>query len=209
MNEYFNSLNQLPNSRIIKEMRKYAEKNKVPIINDEGLTLMLQLVELINPKRFLEIGSAIGFCAINIASINSDVLIDTIEKNEEMYDQAARNIFSAKLDNRINLIYGDALDWDISAIDYKYDMIFIDAAKAQYIKFFEKYQSYLAEDGIIVTDNLLFHGLVNQTKSIENKNLKNLVRKIEDFNYWLSKNKQYQTRFLAIGDGIAISRKVK
>lgn len=209
MNEYFNSLNQLPNSRIIKEMRKYAEKNKVPIINDEGLTLMLQLVELINPKRFLEIGSAIGFCAINIASINSDVLIDTIEKNEEMYDQAARNIVSAKLDNRINLIYGDALDWDISAIDYKYDMIFIDAAKAQYIKFFEKYQSYLAEDGIIVTDNLLFHGLVNQTKSIENKNLKNLVRKIEDFNYWLSKNKQYQTRFLAIGDGIAISRKVK
>lgn len=209
MSEYFNSLNQLPNSRIIKEMRKYAEKNKVPIINDEGLSLMLQLVELIKPRRFLEIGTAIGFCSINIASIDSNVLIDTIEKNEEMYDQAARNIVSAKFDNRINLINADALEWDMSAIDYKYDMIFIDAAKAQYIKFFEKYQSYLTEDGVIITDNLLFHGLVNQTKSIENKNLKNLVKKIEDFNYWLSKNKLYQTRFLAIGDGIAISRKVK
>lgn len=209
MSEYFNSLNQLPNSRIIKEMRKYAEKNKVPIINDEGLSLMLQLVELIKPRRFLEIGTAIGFCSINIASIDSNVLIDTIEKNEEMYDQAARNIVSAKFDNRINLINADALEWDMSAIDYKYDMIFIDAAKAQYIKFFEKYQSYLTEDGVIITDNLLFHGLVNQTKSIENKNLKNLVKKIEDFNYWLSKNKLYQTRFLVIGDGIAISRKVK
>lgn len=209
MSEYFNNLNNLPNNKVIKEMRKYAISNKIPIINDESLTYILHLAEMKKPKRFLEIGTAIGFCSINLACANSDILIDTIEKSEEMYQEALKNVKNAKLENRINIHLADALEFDTEKLDYKYDLIFIDAAKAQYIKFFEKYQGFLAEDGLIISDNLLFHGLVAQDKKIENKNLRSLVEKIREYNLWLSKLKTFSTTFLDLGDGIAISKKVK
>jgi len=208
MNEYFNKLNFLPSNKVIKDMRKNAIKNKIPVINDEGLSMMLQLVDLIKPKRFLEIGTAIGYCAINIASHNNDVIIDTIERNEELYNEAIKNIKASKFEGRINVYLADALEFDLSQLTSKYDMIFIDAAKAQYIKFFELYESLLEDQGIIVTDNLLFHGFVTNTHKIKNKNLKSLVIKIEEYNYWLSKNKKYNTSFFNIGDGLAISKKV-
>lgn len=209
MNNYFDDLNILPHNRIINEMKKFAKTNKVPIINDDGLTLMLTLVDLIKPKKFLEIGTAIGFCSVCIATYDNDVLIDTIERDEEMYLQAVNNIKLAKLDDRINVHHADALDFDFRNLESNYDMIFIDAAKAQYSKFFEKYESLLSDEGIIITDNLLFHGLVVNRSSIENRNLKALVSKIDYFNYWLKKNKKYETKFLNIGDGVAISRRVK
>ena len=209
MNNYFDDLNILPNNKVISEMRKYAKTNKVPIINDDGLTLMLTLIDLIKPKKFLEIGTAIGFCSICIASYDNNILIDTIERDEVMYEEAIKNIHSAKLNHQINVFHADALEFDISNLSNDYDMIFIDAAKAQYIKFFEKYELLLNDEGIIITDNLLFHGLVVNRSNIENKNLKSLVTKIDYFNYWLKKNKYYSTRFLNIGDGLAISRRVK
>lgn len=209
MNNYFNDLNILPHNKVISDMRKYAKTNKVPIINDDGLTLMLTLIDLIKPKKFLEIGTAIGFCSICIASYDNDILIDTIERDEVMYEEALKNIGNAKLNQQINVFHADALEFDISNLSNDYDMIFIDAAKAQYIKFFEKYELLLNDEGIIITDNLLFHGLVVNRSNIENKNLKSLVTKIDYFNYWLKKNKFYNTRFLNIGDGLAISRRVK
>lgn len=209
MNNYFNDLNILPHNKVISDMRKYAKTNKVPIINDDGLTLMLTLVDLIKPKKFLEIGTAIGFCSICIASYDDNILIDTIERDEVMYEEAIKNIHNAKLNQQINVFHADALEFDISNLSNDYDMIFIDAAKAQYIKFFEKYELLLNDEGIIITDNLLFHGLVVNRSNIENKNLKSLVTKIDYFNYWLKKNKYYSTRFLNIGDGLAISRRVK
>ncbi|NLD26874.1 MAG: O-methyltransferase [Acholeplasmataceae bacterium] len=209
MNTYLNELNNLPVSKVIKEMRKYAEANKVPIINDEGLIFMLQLVDLKKPKRFLEIGTAIGFCAINLATYDSDIIVDTIEKNEIMFAQALKNVQNARLEKRINVYLGDALDFDLSKLQKDYDMIFIDAAKAQYIKFFEKYEQLLAEDGLIVSDNLLFHGFVENTKIIEHRNLRQLVDKIQDYNEFLAKHRSYHTNFFAVGDGIAVSKRVK
>ena len=209
MNTYFKDLNKLPNNKIINDMRKYAKANKVPIINDEGLTFMLTLVDILKPKKFLEIGTAIGFCSICIATENPNLIIDTIEKDDLMYNESLRNIKAAKLEDRIRVHYADALDFALSNLEDNYDIIFIDAAKAQYSKFFEKYEVLLDDDGAIITDNLLFHGLVINHNSIENKNLKSLVSKIDYFNFWLKKNKKYYTYFLDTGDGIAISRRVK
>ena len=209
MDNYFYNLNELPNSKTIKEMGRYAKLNKIPILNDQGLALMIQLASLIKPKRFLEIGTAIAFTSVNMATFSDDVIVDTIEKSEEMYQLALKNVADAKLNGRVNIYLGDALEFDTSQINNRYDMIFIDAAKAQYIHFFEKYSPLLADEGVIISDNLLFHGLVTQEAPIENKNLKNLVEKIKAYNSWLAKNKKFQTIFLEIGDGMAISSRTK
>ncbi len=209
MNEYFQKLNNLPSNKVIKEMLKYAETNKIPIINEQGLALILQLVDLMKPKRFLEIGTAIGYCSINLATYNQEIAIDTIEKNNELYEIAIKNVNDAKLSGRINVLIGDALSFDTTQINYLYDIIFIDAAKAQYIHFFEKYAPLLNENGVIICDNLLFHGLVEQTTPIVNKNLRHLVEKIRSYNAWLAKQKGFRTTFLDIGDGMSITSKVK
>lgn len=207
MNSYFSKFNKFPNSKLIKDMRSYAEKEKVPIIQDEGLTFLLFLIKTKKVRNILEIGTAIGYSAINMAMQSLDINIDTIERNEEMYNQAIRNIKKAKMTERINVHFKDALEVDINEFNRKYDLIFIDAAKAQYIKFFTLYEPLLADNGVIFTDNLLFHGLVNNSERIESKNLRNLVTKIENYNEWLANNEKYDTSFFSIGDGIAVSVK--
>ena len=206
MNNYFLSLNEFPNSNVIENMRKYAKAFDVPIIQDEGLLFLLYLVKNKNIKRVLEIGTAIGFSSINMASVNSSIVIDTIERDEKMYNEAIKNIKEANMDDRINVFYSDALLIDNNLLK-KYDLIFIDAAKAQYTKFFLKFQDLLNEKGIIFTDNLLFHGLVNSDKTNLSKNLRSLVTKIEGYNEWLKNNQEFDTTFFSIGDGIAVSVK--
>lgn len=207
MNSYFSKFNKFPNNKLIKDMRSYAEKEKVPIIQDEGLTFLLFLIKTKKVRNILEIGTAIGYSAINMAMQSLDINIDTIERNEEMYNQALKNIKKAKMTERINVHFKDALEVDINEFNRKYDLIFIDAAKAQYIKFFTLYEPLLSDDGVIFTDNLLFHGLVNNSERIESKNLRNLVTKIENYNEWLANNEKYDTSFFSIGDGIAVSVK--
>lgn len=207
MNSYFSKFNKFPNNKLIRDMRSYAEKEKVPIIQDEGLTFLLFLIKTKKVRNILEIGTAIGYSAINMAMQSLDINIDTIERNEEMYNQAIRNIKKAKMTERINVHFKDALEVDINEFNRKYDLIFIDAAKAQYIKFFTLYEPLLSDYGVIFTDNLLFHGLVNNSERIESKNLRNLVTKIENYNEWLANNEKYDTSFFSIGDGIAVSVK--
>ena len=207
MNSYFSKFNKFPSNKLIRDMRSYAEKEKVPIIQDEGLTFLLFLIKTKKVRNILEIGTAIGYSAINMAMQSLDINIDTIERNEEMYNQAIRNIKKAKMTERINVHFKDALEVDINEFNRKYDLIFIDAAKAQYIKFFTLYEPLLSDDGVIFTDNLLFHGLVNNSERIESKNLRNLVTKIENYNEWLANNEKYDTSFFSIGDGIAVSVK--
>lgn len=188
----------------LTSLEKYAKEKKVPIIQKEGLNFLLKIIKENNIKTILEIGTAIGYSAINMAKIDSNISVTTIERNNEMYLQAKQNIKDFKLEDRINLIYGDAL---FTEIEGEYDLIFIDAAKAQYIKFFEKYKKNLNKEGIIVTDNLNFHGLAKNPEEIKSKNLKALVKKINLYKEFLKENKDYSTTFYEIGDGIAISKR--
>lgn len=209
MNNYFEQLNKLPQNRLIRNMKNYAEANNVPIISEMGLAFILHLVDFIKPKSFLEIGTAIGFSSISLATYKEDLVVDTIEREDKMYEEAVANVKAAKLEERIRLFHEDALEIDLNLLKDEYDLIFIDGAKAQYIKFFEKFSSKLSPNGIIVTDNLLFHGFVVNRKNIESKNLKDLVRKIDSFNIWLSKNRNFQTSFFSIADGMSVSRRIK
>lgn len=203
MNEYFNSLNKYFSSSQMILMEEYATINNIPVINKESLSFLLLLLKTDSKKTVLEIGTAIGYSAINMALLNPVIFVDTIEKKEQMYKIACENVELFGLNNRVNVIYGDALTLDESLLKKEYDLIFIDAAKAQNINFFNKYEKKLSKKGIIVTDNLFFHGVL--FKDDLSKNLKGLSRKIKSYNEFLSDNIDFHTYFIPIGDGMSVS----
>ena len=189
----------------INRIKSYAKDNNVPIMTDDGIDFLMDYIKKNKIRRILEVGTAIGYSAIMMCSVHKDVVVTTIERDETRYLEAIKNIKSVNYDNRINLIYNDAIDVKIKD---KFDLVFIDAAKAQNIKFFEKFDLNLNSSGVIITDNMNFHGLVNKDENeIKSRNLKQLVRKINDYKEFLINNKMYDTTFLDVGDGIAISIK--
>ena len=193
------------NNDIINQIKEYATKNNVPIMNDSGISYLCDFIYQNNIKNVLEIGTAIGYSAIMMCLASSDVCVTSIERDEKRYLEAVKNVKKMNLEDRIDLIFKDALD---ISINDKFDLIFIDAAKAQNIKFFEKFEYNLKSGGYIITDNLNFHGLVSMdVKDIKSRNLRQLVRKINDYKRFLEKNSRYVTRFIDVGDGISVSRK--
>lgn len=190
-------------NEIIKEMERYAEANNVPIIERDSITFVNKYIKMNNVKKILELGTAIGYSAILMASASDDVEITTIERDDKRYREAVKNVNSVGLDKRIEIVFNDALDVNLAG--HQYDLIFIDAAKGQYIKFFEKFKHYLSPGGIIITDNLKFHGLVNNKEQIESRNVRGLVTKIEKYIEFLKENDEYITKFYDIGDGLSVS----
>ena len=186
------------------ELEEYAKINNVPIMLPDGIEFLVNYIKENNYKNILEIGTAIAYSAIKMASISSDIHITTIERNDTMYDKALENISKYHMEDQIKVIKGDALDIEI---DGSYDLIFIDAAKSQYIKFFEKYSPFLTDNGTIITDNLNFHGLRGKKDTIESKNLRSMMNKLDNYINYLKENKEYTTKFIDIGDGIGITRK--
>lgn len=191
----------------LEQIKEYAEKENVPIMTEETIDYIKKYIKKNKIKNILEIGTAIGYSAIEMALVDKKILITTIERDEKRYLEAVKNIKKLKLDNRIKLIYKDALEVEIKE---KYDLIIIDAAKAQNKNFFIKYKNNLQKDGTIITDNLKFHGLVEiNEEDIKSRNVRGLVRKIKEYIKYLKENEEYTTEFLEIGDGIAITKKNK
>lgn len=188
---------------VIKEMERYAEANNVPIIERDSIEFIRKYIKINNVKSILEIGTAIGYSAIKMAEVDPKLEVTTIERDEKNYREAVKNVNECGMDQQINIVFNDALDVNLAG--HKYDLIFIDAAKGQYIKFFEKFQNYLNPDGIIITDNLKFHGLVENKEKIESKNVLGIVNKIEKYIDFLKENEEFITKFYDIGDGISVS----
>lgn len=189
----------------INEIKKYAERNNVPIMQDDGIRFLMDFIINNNIDSVLEIGSAIGYSAIMMASSNPKLKITTVERDQERYLEAVKNIKLFGLEDRITLIFSDALDIDI---DGSFDLVFIDAAKGQNIKFFDKFELNLNKGGYIITDNMNFHGLVDKDPSeIESRNLRQLLRKIREYRDYLNNKEGYEIELLEIGDGIAVAHK--
>lgn len=192
----------------IIEMESYAEKENIPIIEKKSIQFINKYIELNQVKNILEIGSAIGYSSILMASVNEDIHITTIEKDEKRYMECIKNVKKVGYQEKIDVVFQDALEVNFSG--YKFDLIFIDAAKGQYIKYFEKFKYYLNNGGAIITDNLHFHGLVNSDKEQMSKNVRGIVTKIENYISFLNDNKEFVTKFYDIGDGLSVSfRRVK
>ena len=200
--DYQEKLLNLNYNEKLLEMIKYAEEYDVPIMQNEGIAFLVMLLKVKRPMRILEIGSAIGFSS-SIMALNSDATIDTIERDSKMISECKKNHLELGLNERIRLIEGDALEAIEVVKDNKYDLIFIDAAKAQYIKFFELYSPLLNEDGIILSDNLYFHDLL--FTEVNNRDLRQLVRKVGKYNEFLINHPDFETHIFKIGDGIGVS----
>lgn len=189
----------------VKKIKEYAKENNVPIMMDSGIQFLTNFIIKKDIRNVLEIGTAIGYSSIMMALSSPSVKITTIERDEKRYLEALKNIKELNLEDRITLIYNDALN---VKIDGEFDMIFIDAAKAQNIKFFEKFERNLVSSGYIITDNIKFHGLVDKDeKEIKSRNVRAIVRKIKAYIEFLKDNVKYDTEFLDIGDGISVSCK--
>lgn len=189
----------------IKRIKEYAISENIPIMQDDGIAFLANFIIKNKINTVLEIGTAIGYSAIIMALTSPNLKVVSIERDEKRYLEALKNIKRLKLEDRITLIFKDALD---VSLDEKFDLIFIDAAKSQSINFFEKYETNLEDDGYIITDNMNFHGYVQKKEEeIKSKNLRALVRKIKEYHDYLVNNQEYVTIFHEVGDGISVSRK--
>ena len=188
----------------IRGLEEYAKEHKVPIMMKDGIEFLTDYIKKNNVKTILEIGSAIGYSAIRMALVDESIKVTTIERDIERYNEAVKNIKEFNLENQIEIINADALEYET---EKQFDLIFIDAAKAQYIKFFEKYKVNLKQDGTIISDNLDFHGLVKNPELTSNRNTKQLVKKINTYIEFLKENKEFKTEFISLGDGIGISKR--
>ena len=189
---------------MIKQLEKYAELNNVPIMLPDGIEYLCNYINNNNIKTILEIGTAIGYSAIRMCLVDDDINITTIERDELRYNIANDNIKKFNLENRITTILGDAMDTEVDGI---YDLIFIDASKGHSIDFFNKYQKHLSKNGVIITDNLSFHGLVEDETLAVTKNQKGLVKRIKKFIDFLDTNEEFLTTYVNVGDKISISRR--
>lgn len=195
------------NSTNIEELRAYAEENDVPIVDRMTLEMIKQIIRIHKPTKILEIGTAIGYSSMQFAAIDPQIQVTTIERNEQMQAQASSNFERFNFQQQIQMIKGDALEQFDTVKNQTFDMIFIDAAKAQSKKFFELYTPLLKQNGVVITDNVLYHDFVADIDVVRNRNIKQMVKKIQKYNEWLIQNDSFTTNFLNIDDGLAISIK--
>lgn len=191
----------------MKRIKDFALENNIPIISDEVKDFLCEYIVNNNVKSILEIGSAIGYSALTFALSKEDVKVVTIERNEKLYQQACTNFTNYDVYQQITIINYDALLLDLNELKNNYDLIFIDGAKAQSQKFIEKYQALLSNDGVIIIDNIDFHGFVFNERTTNNRNTRQLVNKIRRFIDWIENNEDYLATYYHTGDGLYVIRK--
>lgn len=194
--------------KTFEEIEQDALKRNIPVMQKEGILFLIDELLKQHASSCLEIGSAIGYSAMMMVSHVEGLKIDTIELDENRYLEALFNIQERHLEDQISIYHDDALTFDTQLLKYApYDCLFIDAAKAQYQKFFEKYIPYVKERGIVIVDNLDFHGMIFDIDHIKNRNTKQLVKKIKRFKDWIFNHEDYDVEYHAVGDGICVIRR--
>lgn len=190
-------------SKLIKEIEDYGIKNNVPIMSEDTIETIKNIIMVNEVHSILEIGTAIGYSTICFASTPGVTNITSVERDPERSKIAKDNVKNSELKN-ITLYENDALNIEIKD---KFDLIIIDAAKSQNMKFFNKFKENLDEDGIIIIDNLSFHGYVNQEARIESRNLRQMVNKIRKFIDFLNNNEEFTVKYIEVGDTLGVCKR--
>ncbi|OEH84604.1 hypothetical protein BHU72_08905 [Desulfuribacillus stibiiarsenatis] len=192
---------------IYTQLESIAKEEGIPIIYPETGYFLELLCKIQQPKRILEVGTAVGYSALWMLDATNAV-IDTIEIDSERVKRAQQLFEENHYANRIKVHEGDAIDvLPILAQDMQYDFVFIDAAKGQYVKYFDVIDQMTSKGAIVVTDNVFFHGMVPGIVE-PTKKLASLVKKIQSYNVKLQHLENWHTTFYSIGDGIAVSIKI-
>ena len=191
---------------ILKNIKKEALENHVPILQDISLDFILLILKLAKPNKILEIGTAVGYSAIQFSKYldGENPKIKTIEKNETMYNKAVENIKAMELENKIEVIHDDAINY-LKALDESdtYDVIFIDAAKGQYLVFLEEATRLVKNKGIIIADNVYFKGRV--LSDYNEHKYRTATNRLREYIKIVKEDKRYDTTIFDIGDGVSIS----
>ena len=190
--------------KLFKKMEEYGHANHVPIINENGLKVLLDTVRKYKPKRVLEIGTAIGYSALQIAANAAEgVEITTLELSEERARLARSFMEESPYNSQITILTGDAGKL-LEEISGRYDFVFIDAAKGQYSDYFRKIQPYLADDAVIAADNVLFRGYVRGGVEAPRR-FRTIVKRLREYLSMVENNPEYTTSIYDNGDGLAVS----
>ncbi len=191
----------------LDEIEKNARKNHVPVMLDDGMEFLVNYItEHTEINKILEIGTAVGLSSMKMASIRNTITIDTLEVNEKMYEEAIKNIKENHLDNQITVHLCDGAKFETTDI---YDLVFVDAAKAQYRNYVEHFYPNTKVGSVFIFDNLNFHRIVDNPSLTHNKSTRQLVGKIKKFRDWIQDEPRFKTVYYReIGDGIAVSIKL-
>ena len=193
------------NEEKLKIIKEKALEEHIPIIMDDTLEVIDTYLKEMKPKRILEIGTAVGYSAICFSKyLAEDGMIDTIERDEERIAEAKENIKEMKLDSKINIYEGEAVEI-LPTLNNKYDAIFIDAAKGKYTFFLEQALRMLDEKGIIFADNILYKGYV--LSDYNKHKQRTAVRNLREYIKQTTENIELETQILEVGDGLAITQK--
>lgn len=190
---------------ILEQIKQKALEEHIPIIMDDTLEVIADILEENKPKRILEIGTAVGYSAICFSKyLSENGLIDTIERDSERIKQANENITKLGLENQIHIHSGDAVEI-LPTLTEKYDVIFIDAAKGKYPFFLKESERLLNPHGIIFADNILYKGYV--MSGYNKHKQRTAVRNLREYIKEVTENPNFETEILEVGDGLAISKR--
>ncbi len=193
---------------LLRELEVYAKENNVPIVHKEVSDLLKVLLKVQRPKKILEVGCAIGYSSILFASsLEGEVEIITVERNEKMIEKAKENIKRAGLENKITILEGDAEEL-LKTVDGEFDMIFLDAAKGQYKLFYDMVIDKLKVNGLLISDNILYKGMVAHDDFVIRRK-KTIVKRMRNYLDYISNCDYLDTSLIPIGDGVALSYKNK
>lgn len=192
-------------SPYLEELYIFAQENHIPVIKREAGRFLGLLVALTNARSILEVGTAIGYSAMLMYDASEkNAHITTIERNEEMFLNARINIKKYGAKQNIKTVFGDAEE-ELDKIEGMFDLIFIDAAKGQSRVFFEKCMSKIKKDGLIVTDNVLYGGMI-ATDELAKRKHRTITNKMREFLTMLCSCDNLDTAIIPIGDGMALTR---
>lgn len=204
--DYIRSL-ETRNSEILEMIEQEALKERVPIIRKEMQSFLKVLLLLKRPKRILEIGAAVGFSALLMSEYaGSGCRIDTIENYEKRIQKAEENIKRAGKEEQIHLLKGDAMEI-LKMLEEPYDMIFVDAAKAQYIAYFPEAMRLLNNGGILISDNVLQDGGIMESRFAVERRDRTIHSRMREYLYLLKHDERLETAVVPIGDGASVSIK--
>lgn len=193
------------NKEELQKIKEKALEEHIPIIMDDTLKVVDEILTKIKPTKILEIGTAVGYSAMCFSEyLQEGGIIDTIESDEERIAEAKQNIVKVGVAEKINILEGDAVEI-LPTLTEKYDMVFIDAAKGKYPFFLKEALRMLNEDnGVILADNILYKGYVmsDYNKHKQRTAVRNLRQYIKD----VTENENLETEILEVGDGLAVSK---